>query len=175
MRKLHTLILILCAVQGLTGCATHPVHETEAFASDSPYQWRIPAMVDRACEGARLALLSQGYAVDDTRVHDLRGSKAFQPDEDVHVILEFRVVCVSTRSGTTLYANAVESHYDLKKSRQAAGISIPTVGSINLPWGTTTESLVKVSGETVSDEAFYKRFFLLVEKQLGISAASPEE
>lgn len=171
MRKMDTFMLIGLIAQGLMGCGTNPVHEVETFASDPPYQRRIPALLDKACEGARLALLSQGYAVDDSKPRYLKGGKSFQPDEDVHVTLEFQVVCVSTRGGTTLYANAVESRYDLKKSRQAAGINIPTLGSISLPWGSTTESLVKVASETVDDAAFYQRYWQLVEQQLGIATA----
>ena len=69
----------------------------------------------------------------------------------------------------TLYANAVETRYDLKKSKHAAGISIPSVGSLNLPWGSTTETLVKVSAKTITDAAFYERFFDLAERQIGLS------
>jgi hypothetical protein len=68
----------------------------------------------------------------------------------------------------------VESHYDLKKTSNAAGISIPSLGSISLPWGGSTDALVKVSGETVKDVDFYRRFFDLVEQELGI-APHPKE
>jgi hypothetical protein len=170
MGPFHSILLTIFGIVGLSACGSAPVHEVEAFNADSPYQRRIPAPLDRACEGARLALLSQGYTVDDTRPNQLKGSKAFQPDEDAHVMLEFNVTCAMTRKGSTLYANALESHYDLKKSSQAAGISIPSLGSISLPWGNSSESLVKVASETVKDEDFYERFFILVEQQLGITS-----
>ena len=169
MGKLHKGLLAGCVAFSLAGCGTTPVHKKEAFSPDTPYQRSIPAELGKACDGARLALLSQGYTVDDTRPLYLKGSKAFQPDEDTHAILEFHVVCATTRKGTTLYANAEESHYDLKKTSNAAGISVPSLGSINLPWGGSTDALVKVSGETIKDEAFYRRFFDLVEQQLGIT------
>jgi hypothetical protein len=169
MDKKHRSMLAGCVVLSLTACGTPPVHKEETFNIDSPYQRSISTQLDRACDGARLALLSQGYAIDDTRPHHLIGNKAFQPDEDVHVILEFHVVCAMASKGTTLYANAVESHYELKKTSNAAGLSIPTLGSISLPWGGSTDALVKVSGETVKDAAFYRRFFDLVEQQLGIT------
>ena len=169
MNTLQRVIMMGFIVAALTACGTTPVHEEETFSPDSPYHRTIPAQLDKACEGARLALLSQGYAIDDTRPHHLTGSKAFQSDEDEHVTLEFHVVCAMSRAGTTLYANAVESRYDLKKTRQTAGVSIPTMGSISLPWGSSSDSLVKVSGNTVSDESFYQRFFDLVEQQLGIT------
>ena len=162
-------LLAAWLILGMAGCGGTPVHEQETFGADSPFQRRIPILLDRVCEGARLALLSQGYAVDDNQVNRLKGSKSFQPDEDEHATIEFNVVCAMTREGATLYANAIESRYDVKKSTKAAGISIPSLGSLNLPWGSTTESLVKVSGETITDAAFYERFFDLVERQLGLS------
>ena len=169
MGKLRTGMLVGWIALSLAGCGTPPVHKEETFSADTPYQRTIPAELDRACDGARLALLSQGYTVDDTRPLHLKGSKAFQPDKDTHAIIEFHVVCATTRQGTTLYANAEESHYDLKKTSNAAGISVPSLGSINLPWGGSTDALVKVSGETIKDEVFYRRFFDLVEQQLGIA------
>ncbi|MDO8890363.1 MAG: DUF2242 domain-containing protein [Sulfurimicrobium sp.] len=177
MKKRATGYRLLAAwlILGLAACGSSPVYERETFDANSPFQRRIPTALDPACEGARLALLSQGYTVDDTRPHHLKGTKSFQPDEDEHVTIEFDVVCAMTRSDTTLYANAVETRYDIKKSKQAAGISIPSVGSLNLPWGSTTESLVKVSGETITDTAFYERFFNLVEQQLGLSPSGKQD
>jgi hypothetical protein len=57
-----------------------------------------------------------------------------------------------------MYANAVQSRYDLKNSRQTAGLAVPAVGAFAVPWG-SSEALVKVSGETISDEDLYDRFF----------------
>lgn len=174
MGKIQGSMLAGCLALGLTACGSAPVYEDETFNADTPYQRSISIDLDRACDGARLALLSQGYAVDDTRPHYLKGNKAFQPDDDVHATIEFYVVCAKSRTGTTLYANAVESRYDLKKTRNAAGFSVPSVGSISLPWGSSVDSLVKVAGETVTDVDFYRRFFDLVEQQLGIAPNSKE-
>lgn len=170
MKKISTnyRFLALWLILGMTACSSSPVYERETFDANSPFQRHLPISLDPACEGARLALLSQGYAINDTRAHHLKGTKSFQPDEDEHVTIEFDVVCAMTKGEATLYANAVETRYDIKKSKQAAGISIPSVGSLNLPWGSTTESLVKVSGETITDADFYERFFDLVEQLLGL-------
>lgn len=154
----------------LTACGSPPVHEKERFDAAAPFQYRIPVEPERACEAAKLALLSQGYVTDDSRLTQLRGSKTFQPDEDSHVEIEFTLVCATTRTGTTLYANAQETRYALKKSSQAAGFSVPSLGSISLPWGSSSESLIKVGGHTIADPAFYKRFYDLVDHQLGIKA-----
>jgi hypothetical protein len=174
MGKIHKGLLAGYVALSLAGCGTTPAHKEETFNADTPYQRSISTQLDKACDGARLALLSQGYTVDDTRPLYLKGIKVFQPDKDTHAVLEFHVVCTMTLKGTTLYANAVESHYDLKKTSNAAGISIPSLGSISLPWGGSTDALVKVSGETVKDVDFYRRFFDLVEQELGI-APHPKE
>ncbi|MFN7088139.1 MAG: DUF2242 domain-containing protein [Burkholderiales bacterium] len=146
----------------LGGCGGPQVYRDETFAAESPFQRSFPQPVAEACEGARRALLSQGYVVDDVRHDRLKGIKAFQPARDIHEVIEFHVVCTDAGGATAMYANAVQSRYDLKKSRQSAGVSVPSIGSISLPWGETTDSLVKVAGETVSDKDFYDRFFNLV-------------
>lgn len=45
---------------------------------------------------------------------------------------------------------------------------MPSVGSISLPWGGSTESLVMVSAKTISDPDFYKRYYDLVGNELGL-------
>lgn len=160
--------LLAGAALALSACSSAPVHEQERFDPQAPYQYRVPIEPERACAAARLALLSQGYTTEDPNPNQLRGRKTFQPEDESHVELEFNVVCASTRSGTTVYANAQESRYELKKSSQAAGISLPSLGSISLPWGSSSESLVKVGGHTIADPGFYKRFYDLLDAQLGI-------
>ncbi len=157
----------------LAACGGPRVYHEEAFEQSSPYQQRLPLPAATACGGARRALLSQGYVVDDSRPDRLKGVKQFQPDADTHVVMEFTVVCADDNGASTLYANATQARYDLKKTRQSAGLSVPSVGSISLPWGSSTESLVKVGGETVSDEAFYARFFQLTRKMLGLPPKNP--
>jgi len=170
MGRITKGLVVGCVAWSLAGCGSTPVYEGETFNVDSPYQRQIPTELEQGCEGARLALLSQGYAVDDTRPHHLSGTKAFQPDGDEHVILEIHVTCALTRQGTTLYVNAVESRYELKTTQKTTGFSLPSIGSLKLPWGSSSDALVKVSGETIKDLGFYERYFDLVERQLGINA-----
>jgi hypothetical protein len=162
--------LAVGALAGLAACASEPMHEKEGFDPNTPFQYRIPAELDRACEAARLALLSQGYAAEEVRPHQLKATKAFQPDDESHVMIEFNVVCAATRKGTTVYANALEKRYELKKDTTAAGISVPSLGSISLPWGSSSESLVLVASQTVSAPDFYQRYYGLIRQQLGIGA-----
>ncbi len=175
MSTLHTFsapraVTLACAMCVLAACSSDPVHRQESFDPKSPYQYRVPAEPGLACNAAKLTLLSQGYVIDTPSQNQLKGSKSFQPEADRHVILDFNVHCVGTRNGTMLYANATESRFDLKKNSQSAGISIASVGGITLPWGTSSESLVKVAGLTVSDPQFYRRFYTLVEQELGINS-----
>lgn len=158
----------LLAATALVGCGSAPVHQSESFDPAAPFQYRVPSELARACDAARLALLSQGYSTEQARPDLLKGSKYFQPETESHVAIEFNVVCAATRLGTTLYTNAQETRYELKKSSQSAGFSVAAVGSISLPWGSSTEALVKVGGQTIDDPDFYKRFYELVDKQLGI-------
>ncbi len=94
----------------------------------------------------------------------MRGVKVFQPDEDIHMELEFNVVCASTTRGTRVYANAIQTQYELKDSSKSAGLSVSGVGSLSLPWSSRGDTLSKVGAETVSDPRFYTRFFKLMER-----------
>lgn len=157
----------------LAACGGPKVYREEAFEKASPYHQRFPIPGKAACDGARRALLSQGYVVDDSRMEHLKGLKQFQPDGDLHVVMEFSVVCIGEDGASTLFATATQSRYDLKKTKQSAGISVPSVGSISLPWGSSSEALVKVAGETIRDEAFYARFFQLTRQMLGLPPKNP--
>jgi hypothetical protein len=162
------LIVAPILAVALAGCGSSPVYREESFNPKSPYQYRVPVEVDEVCEAARLALLSQGYTVQETAADQLFATKAFQPDEDIHAVIEFNVSCAVTRQGSMLYANALEKRFKLKKQSSSAGISVPSVGSISLPWGSTTDSLTMVSAETISDPDFYRRYYDLVAGQLGL-------
>lgn len=159
----------------LSACGGKPVYRQESFDPKAPYQYRIPISPNLACDAAKFALLSQGYAADVVTANQLKGNKSFQPDSDRHVIIDFAVHCASTRMGTMLYANATESRYDLKKTTQSAGINIASVGGITVPWGSSSESLVKVAGHTIDDPQFYKRFYDLVDQHLGIASQRAKE
>lgn len=162
--------MLTFAIFALAACGSDPVHRQESFDPKAPYQYRMPVEAGMACNAAKLALLSQGYAAEAQGQNQLKGNKSFQPEDDRHVIIDFNVHCVATRTGTMLYANATESRFDLKKSSQSAGISIASVGGITLPWGSSSESLVKVAGQTIADPQFYRRFYDLVDQQLGIKS-----
>lgn len=166
-RSLAPIALVLSAAL-LAACSSPSVHQHEKFAQQSPYFRSYPQSESKACDAARRALLSQGYRIDAAMELNLRAHKDFQPEDDVNVVIDFDVTCIAKPdgSGATVYANAEESTYNLKKTSGAASLSVPG-GGIAMPWGKTTDQLVKVAGKTVADEQFYKRFFDLLTTQLG--------
>jgi hypothetical protein len=168
-RRVSISLGLVLVVVGLAACGSSPAYEEEGFNPKTPYQYPISVQVDAACEAAKLALLSQGYVIALAGTNELKASKDFQPGDDSHAVIEFNVTCASTRSGTMLYVNALEKTYKLKKNNNSAGLSVPTLGSISLPWSSSTDSLVMVASKTISDTDFYKRFYGLVDKQLGIN------
>lgn len=159
--------LFVLAVVGslLAGCSTKPAapYLTETFDSESPYvDWstRDPGA---ACELGRRALLSQGYQVDSTHPNSVRGEKFFKPKPDQAVTLNITLVCLPSNVGAVMYANALQTHFELKSSSSSTGLSVAGVGSISLPWSSDKEALVKVGEETVSDPHFYRRLFGLID------------
>lgn len=161
------IAISLGAAIAVGGCGGHDVYREEAFQVESPFRVHLNVSAREACEAAQLALLSQGYRIESAQPLANKARKDFQPEKERSAAIEFNVVCKDYQSGSILFANAVQTSYELKKSRQATSISVPTAGSLSLPFGSTTESLIKVAEETISDETFYARFFALVRTYLG--------
>jgi len=161
--------ILLLAVVALAGCATSNQKVTiqEDFSSTDVHAHSF-AGTDRAtCEAARRALLSQGYVIHEANASLVRGRKNFQPGSDVHVQIEFHVVCAPDSKGsnsTTAFANAVRDRYSLKKSSTSASLGVGALGSLSVPFGMSDDSLVKVGSETIANKLFYERFFALVER-----------
>ena len=166
-RPLARIALALSAML-LAACGTPSVHQHEKFAQQSPHFRSYPQADTVTCDAARRALLSQGYRIDAAAELNLKAHKDFQPNEDVNVVIDFDVTCVAKPDGrgATVYVNAEESTYNLKKISGAASLSVPG-GGIAMPWGKTNDQLVKVAGKTIADEGFYKRFFDLLATQVG--------
>lgn len=185
MRRVFSLSCSLLAglcVVGLTSCASMknaeaPIdYQSEAFSSTSTFAHTFAGTGPATCEAARRALLSQGYLINEAKAAIVRGRKNFQPSSDVHVQIEFNVVCAPDSQGsnsTTAFANAVRDRYSLKKSSNSASVGVGVLGSLSLPIGATDDSLVKVASETIPSGKFYQRFFELVESYLDASSAGP--
>ena len=176
---------LLATVALLGGCAgsagpsktASRVYLNEAFSSTETYSRVFNASVTATCEAARRALLSQGYVIaSSARVDAVNGRKSFQPEAEVHVQIEFHIVCVpevtaasaqaSDPPSTIAFVNAVQDRYSLKKNPNSASLGVSAIGSLSLPVSSSDDSLVKVASETIPAGMFYDRFFGLIERYL---------
>lgn len=159
------LFPVLLATLLLGACANKPgpAYRAEQFTAISPFEYRTPLDPPEACAVAQRALLSQGYQVDDQKPQTVRGRKLFQPEPGHHMELNITLVCLPIHAGAVVYANALQTRYELKSSSSSAGVSVAGMGSISLPWLSEKESLMKVGEETVSDPDFYRRLFQLID------------
>ncbi|WP_419095689.1 DUF2242 domain-containing protein [Curvibacter soli] len=121
----------------------------------------------KACDAAQMALLSQGYRIEASDGLSVHAQKHFQPDDEVNTTIDFYVTCKEQDGGAMVFANAVETTYELKKTSNATGFSVAGAGSITMPWSKSADSLVKVAGQTIADGKFYQRFFDLLSTYLG--------
>ncbi len=154
-------------VLALTACGSpRGVHVEEAFEAESPNFRRVSHGPVQACDAVQEVLLSQGYRIETQSDVHLRARKDFQPDDEHNVTIDFEVNCKRNPSTTTIYVNAVETTYALKKSGGAGSLNVPGAGTLAMPWGKSTDALVKVAGKTIEDVRFYQRFFDLLDKYL---------
>lgn len=161
----------------LSGCATKSpsVYQHEEFNTVSTFSRDYHASASATCEAARRTLLSQGYVISKRQAEQVEGYKNFQPNMDVHVVIEFHVVCApdgEDGGGATAFVNAVQDKYVVKKQSNSASLGVSALGSVSLPIGSSEDSLAKVGSETIQTEQFYDRFFALVDHYLGEAAAS---
>lgn len=186
------LVLGGCASGSQPDTIKSKVYLNEAFASTETYSRVYPASVTETCEAARRALLSQGYVITTPIKPDaVNGRKSFQPQPEMHVQIEFHIVCVSEGrsanaaavasaastasapaaaevTSTVAFVNAVQDRYSLKKSLNSASLGVGVLGSVSLPVSSTDESLVKVASETIPAGTFYDRFFSLIDRYLEV-------
>lgn len=153
----------------LSACTSSPpsAYRTESFEPETPFQFHTDAAPDRVCDRGRRALLSQGYEVESLSMSNIRGTKFFLPQANTQLQLRITLVCLPepSNSGTTVYANALQTRYELKAANGSTGLSVAGLGSISLPWPSDSGALVKVGDETVTDPNFYQRLFVLLEQQ----------
>jgi hypothetical protein len=171
-----TLLKSIAVSIMLSGCASTKLvlDRNEEFNSTDVFAHSYPGTDQTSCEAARRALLSQGYVISEATSAVVKGRRKFQPESDVHIEIEFSVVCASDSKGsnsTTVFANAVRDRYSVKKSSTSASLGVGGIGSVSLPFGASDDSLVKVASETIPTGKFYDRFFQLVERYRDDSSA----
>lgn len=65
-----------------------------------------------------------------------------------------------------MFATAVESRFEVSQTKQKTSVGIPIVAPISVSSTTTSEAMVKVGGETLREEAMYRRFFAAVMREI---------
>jgi hypothetical protein len=171
MRSSLRVLLLSGLLAVIAGCAgSKPgVYQAEKFDSTDTFTRRFPVSSEVACEAVRRTLLSQGYVISAASNNQIDGRKSFQPQSDVHMQIAFRVVCATDAANgamSSVFVNALEDRYALKKTNNSASLGVGALGSLSLPFSSSDDSLVKVASETISSENFYTRFFQLVERYL---------
>lgn len=152
------------AVVLLAACNSTPVvYKRESFATNSPYQKKLEIGAASACEGARRALLGDGYVIDSANSDSVKGRKAYRSDNGRSTFIEMGVVCVPDPAGSTIYANGLLSTYEVRKSAASASVGVSAIGSLSLPFNQSADSMVKTSDETINDRSFYQAFFAAVD------------
>jgi hypothetical protein len=162
----------------LTGCntASRFRFETEQFGSTTTHTRDFPTARAQTCEAARRALLSQGYVITLAESDHVKGRKNFQPDPEVHVEIEFHVVCAPDGGNdqrSIAFVNALQDRYALKKSNTAASVGVGAIGSLSLPFTSGDDSMVRVASQTITTPEFYDRFFALVQTFLAVDREPP--
>ena len=178
--------IALLGATATLGCASlsppsaPKVYEQESFSTPDAFSREFVASPADTCNAARRALLSQGYVVQPGADEQMDARKRFQPEPELHVQIEFHVVCSPTARGlptTVAFVSAVQDRYTLKKNPTSASVGVSPFGSISLPLSSSTDSLVKVGSETIPPGRFYERFFDLVElflaEQKGLDGSEP--
>jgi hypothetical protein len=159
------LALLLAAA---AGCSSKKaaIYEHENFDDSGTFSRNYPVTDAQTCEAARRALLSQGYIITSSDPKLVSGHKSFQQTGETHMEISFSVVCADDGSEghhATMFANALQDRYALKKTNNSASLGVGVLGSVSMPIGSSDDSMVKVASETVSSAKFYERFFALVE------------
>ncbi|MDE1911840.1 MAG: DUF2242 domain-containing protein [Pseudomonas sp.] len=159
------LALVLAGAAGCSSPKT-AIYEHENFDDSGTFSRDYPVSDTAACEAARRALLSQGYIITSSDPKLVAGNKSFQQTGETHLQISFNVVCADDGSGnhhSTMFANALQDRYALKKVNNSASLGVGVLGSVSMPIGSTDDSMVKVASETVSAPKFYERYFALVD------------
>lgn len=156
---------------GVSGCSSKKaaVYEHENFDDSGTFSRTFATSEAGSCEAARRALLSQGYIITSSDANQVAGNKSFQQNAENHLQISFNITCVpdmSDKQRSTMFANALQDRYALKKSNTSASLGVGVLGSVSMPIGSTDDSMVKVASETVTAAQFYDRYFALVESYL---------
>ena len=168
-------LALALVLAGASGCSSQKsaIYEHENFDDSGTFSRSYPVGDRASCEAARRALLSQGYIITSSDPKIVSGHKSFQQTGESHLEISFNVVCAADGGDehrSTIFANALQDRYALKKVNNSASVGVGVLGSVSMPIGSTDDSMVKVASETVAAPKFYERYFALVESFLPADA-----
>ena len=173
-RAALAILSLAALLTGCVGTAPKTFGVQENFGSAATYSRLFDATPQQTCEASRRALLSQGYIISTHQAELVEGKKSFQPEAESHLQMVVRVVCVPEAGDGKVslgFVTALQDTYALRKTNNSASVGVGAIGSVSLPFSSSSESLVKVGSETVSKGAFYESFFDLVKRYLLIDQA----
>ncbi|HVL45911.1 MAG TPA: DUF2242 domain-containing protein [Acidovorax sp.] len=159
---------------GCAGMKAKTFGVQENFGSVATFSRLFDATPAQTCEASRRALLSQGYVISSSAADLVEGKKSFQPEPESHLQMVVRVVCVPEANDGKVslgFVTATQDTYALRKTNNSASVGVGAIGSVSLPFSSSSESLVKVGSETIAKDAFYDSFFDLVKRYLVIDQA----
>ena len=162
------LVILVSALLGACSTTKPPrAYQDESFKVDTPFQYYSSREPEAACEIGKRALLSQGYLLEDTKALSIRGEKVFQPIGEQVIKLSINLACLPSSLGAVIYANAMETHFELKSRGNSASVGVSGFGSLSLPWSAEKDTLTKTGESTVTEPGFYQRLFELIKTMEG--------
>ena len=165
------------AILVMAGCTSAGVKTfgvQENFGSVATYSRLFDATPAQTCEASRRALLSQGYVISSSSADLVEGKKSFQPEPESHLQMLVRVVCVPEANDGKVslgFVTAIQDTYALRKTNNSASVGVGAIGSVSLPFSSSSESRGKVGSEAIANDTFYDSFFDLVKRYLVIDQA----
>ncbi|MCD0504189.1 DUF2242 domain-containing protein [Bordetella petrii] len=169
---------LLASMALLAACSATPtIDERDAFTKGNTYSRNFAGSSEAACEAGRRSLLGQGYVIDKAEPNRVSGHKNYQDEknDDRHAQIQFNIDCTSGGNGQAIvYASALRDLYTIKKSSNSASVGLSVLGAVSMPVGSSDDSLVKTSSETISRGAFYEGFFDQLAQNLASAQAAIE-
>ena len=164
---MKSAFVALLVVQLLAACGGPDSYaQREEFAAAARHRRDYAVAAAILCDAARRAMLGDGYVVTRSEDGRLFGGKEFQVDDNRHAILNLYVNCESRAGGATLFVTANEEHFDVKATRQSSSIGFPVLAPLYFGTLREADSQVKIRGETVTENAFYERYYRAVQREL---------
>ncbi|MGH8150233.1 MAG: DUF2242 domain-containing protein [Steroidobacteraceae bacterium] len=160
---IRTVMMLCVAMLVADRAARKPDLALSSLSESAPFSKTLTGSGDIVCWSVKRALLSQGYMLDNPEDSStvLTGTREFQPQHKLNVAIRLQATCADNRNGTSIvFVIATREDSRLEKMRQSTTAGIGPA-MITVPTG-SAKVLGVVGRETISDPAFYNRFFQLV-------------